>query len=101
MSRGIEQRLWLQEAVRMDREAELQYLIAFVKGAFFEADVCCQQLRSLWTAYCLHQNLDVDTRMYDNDLMMIWETVEDTGEEDTMHWGNFDSFNDYMCEFLI
>ena len=35
-----------------------------------------RQLRALWSAYCLRHNLDVDTRQYKDDLMILWEVVK-------------------------
>lgn len=79
---------------------EFEYMRKYADGADFSADVCREQLRSLWTAYCLHQNLDCDTGRYDIDLMRLWEAVRDT-EPDTTDWSDYDSFDGFMCRQLV
>lgn len=80
----------------MNRNDELKYLLAFVSENCFDSEVCCDQLRSLWTAHCLHHGLDVDTAQYDNDLLTLWTEVEAT-ESNNVFWSDFDSFDDFMC----
>lgn len=55
----------------MDREKELAYIIGFAVESCFDDELSCQQLRSLWTAYCFHHGLDADTADYDADLAAI------------------------------
>ncbi len=55
---------------------ELDFILDFARDNDFGYDSCREQLRSLWTAYCLHNNLLPDTRLYDNDLLEIWNVVE-------------------------
>ena len=45
----------------VSRKAEFMYLRAYAEQSSFDEEVCRDQLRMLWTAYCLHHNLDVDT----------------------------------------
>ena len=45
----------------MDRNAEFNYMLAFVVESSFENELSRDQLRCLWTAYCFHNNLDADT----------------------------------------
>ncbi len=87
-----------------EKESELQFIRDFVADACFENDICCDQLRSLWTAYCLRHDLIVDTYEYDQSIMDIWNVIEDAGgggEQDTAFWSNFDSFDDFMCAYLV
>lgn len=67
------------------RRIELDYLLAFATESCFDTETCCDQLRSLWTAYCLHNRLDVDTRDYDLTLLKVWEVVS-AEEEDNAYW---------------
>ena len=76
------------------------YLLAFATESCFDTETCCDQLRSLWTAYCLHNRLDVDTRDYDLTLLKVWEVVS-VEEEDNAYWSSFDSFDDFMCSWLV
>lgn len=82
------------------RRIELDYLLAFATESCFDTETCCDQLRSLWTAYCLHNRLDVDTRDYDLTLLEVWEVVS-AEEEDNAYWSSFDSFDDFMCSWLV
>jgi len=84
----------------MDRKAELAYMISFAAESCFDVDVCRDQLCCLWTAYCLHHNLDVDTAAYDADLAILWAEVSEL-EEDTADWSDFDNFDLFMCRYLV
>lgn len=79
---------------------EFEYMRKYAGGADFSTDVCREQLRSLWTAYCLHHGLDCDTSRYDSALMGLWEAVAET-EPDTADWSDFDSFDGFMCRNLV
>lgn len=84
----------------VNRDAELKYMKQFAFESCFDAEVCCDQLRSLWTAYCFHHNLDVDTADYDRDLRVVWEAVAEV-ERETADWSDFDSFDRFMCKELV
>lgn len=84
----------------MDREKELAYIIGFAVESYFDNELTCQQIRSLWTAYCFHYALDVDTADYDADLAAIWKEIVQM-EEDTAYWSDFDSFDMFMCAELV
>ena len=84
----------------MNRKEELDFILAFVEENTFDAEIACQQLRSLWTAYCLHHGLDVDTRDYDDDISSIWSIMSEN-EEDNAYWSDFDSLNNYLCAELV
>lgn len=84
----------------ISRKAEMEYLKEFVRQSCFDEELCRDQLRCLWTAYCLHHGLDVDTSGYDYDLMDLWNaTAED--EPETADWSDYDSFDNFMCRFLV
>lgn len=84
----------------ISRAAELKYLKQFAFESCFDTEVCRDQLRSLWTAYCFHHNLDVDTAGYDTDLLAVWEAVAEV-EQETADWSDFDSFGNFMCKELV
>lgn len=84
----------------VSREAEMKYLKAFVRQGCFDEEHSRDQFRCLWTAYCLHHGLDADTSGYDNDLKELWSaTAED--EAETADWSDYDSFDNFMCRFLV
>ena len=84
----------------VSREAEMEYLKEFARQGCFDEELGRDQLRCLWTAYCLHHGLDADTSGYDNDLLELWDaTAED--EDETADWSDHDSFEDFMCRYLV
>ena len=84
----------------MNRKEEFVFLARFAEEAFIGEETVAAQLRSLWTAYCLHHNLDVDTREYDDDLRELWSSVS-REEEDAPNWSDFGSFDSFMCSYLV
>lgn len=84
----------------IDREAEFEYLMGYTTQSCFDEEICRDHLRILWTAYCLHHNLDVDTADYDNDLLKLWNSLEETGDG-TSEWENYDGLDLFMCKYLV
>lgn len=84
----------------MSQKEELDFILAFIEESSFDEELVCQQLRSLWTAYCLHHGLDVDTRDYDADITTVW-TVMSENEDDNAYWSDFDSLSSYLCAELV
>ena len=85
----------------IDRDTELNSIIEYVDdnpidGDGYELD----QLRSLWTAYCLHQNLVVDTFGYDRDMQAVWNHISKSTGNGVV-WKNFEDFDNFMCRFLV
>lgn len=83
----------------MSREAEYKYLLSYAEQSCLDDDECQDCLRILWTAYCLHHNLDVDTAQYDNDLLSLWNKMEAAGN--TGEWEDYDDFDNHMCSHLV
>lgn len=95
--------VWIQKvlnAANSPKEKEFQYIVQFAMGACFDQELCCDQMRALWTAYCFHHNLTVDTQAYDYDAQRLWQAVRET-EEDTTFWGDFESFDSFLCKYLV
>lgn len=86
--------------MKMNGKAELKYLKKFAEQSYLGVAVFREQLRCLWTAYCLHNCWDCDTSTYDNDLLALWQSVAENGP-DTEDWDDFDSFDLYMCRYLV
>lgn len=84
----------------MNRVEEFQYIRSFAVGSDMDVEICREQLRCLWTAYCLHQNFDVDTNVYDQHLCALWYTVSAFEENPTV-WDGIDEFNNFMCAYLV
>ena len=85
---------------KISREAEMKYLKEFIRQSCFDEETSRDQLRCLWTAYCLHHRLDADTSGYDNDLLELWNTAAED-EPETVDWSDFDSFDNFMCKYLV
>lgn len=90
----------LKDQAAEERSRELQYIISFAERGCFDTELACNQLRGLWTAYCLHHDLEVDTSVYDGDLQSVWAQVAAV-ESDTAYWGNYCSFDNFMCVNLV
>lgn len=78
----------------MNENKEWEFLLGYVKDntVYFYTETCRNQLLSLWTAYCLHNNLEVDTIMYDVELIDLWNAIpiEHRRELRCSNWGEFD-----------
>ena len=85
---------------RGEKIAELKFLKDFCREADLSAEICRDQLRSLWTAYCFHHNLIADTLDYDMGLTELWGIIEKS-EPDTGDWGNDEEFDNFMCAYLV
>ena len=80
------------------QETEFDYLCEFAEEASFDCETLpAEQLRSLWTAYCFHNNLNIDTFEYDNALKKIWIRLED---KESSSWEGVDEFDNFMAYSL-
>lgn len=84
----------------ISREAEFEYLMGYTTQCCFDVEICRDRLRMLWTAYCLHHNLDVDIAGNNNDLLKLWNGLEETGDG-TSEWGSYKNFDYFMSKFLV
>lgn len=84
----------------ISRKAEYLYLKAYVEQSCFDEDICRDRLRMLWTAYCLHHELFVDTSEYDRDLTELWSKMSEIGDG-TSDWNSYSSFDFFMCRYLV
>lgn len=80
--------------------AEYLYLKAFARQSFFDEEICRDHLRILWTAFCLHHELLVDTSSYDTLLQKLWDVLSEIGDG-TSEWDGFDGFDNFMCKYLV
>ena len=87
------------EFATINRTAEFGYMKAFIIEGDFTEDAGRSQLRALWTAYCLHHNLDVDTLEYDDDLLGLWSEMHKLGNANG--WSEYGEFVEFMCGLLV
>ena len=83
----------------------LEFLVEFAKAAEpgeWDHETCRNQLKALWTAYCIVNRYDVDTAGYDRDLNQLWNAVISTMDiAGSSHiFADYGCFDDYMCEDL-
>ena len=81
----------------IDISAEFDFLTGYAVESFFDEEICRDRLRMLWTAFCLHHGLDVDTHVYDCYLSELWERLRETGDG-TSEWSGFDGFETFRCK---
>lgn len=81
-------------------DAEFDYLQAFAKIGDFDYQLARDQLRALWTAYCFHEGLDVDTARYDRYLRDLWDGIPAGSDLRDADWRNFDAFDNFMRAYL-
>ncbi len=77
----------------------MEYLKEFVRQGCFDGELSRDQLRCLWTAYCLHHRLDADTSGYDNDLKELWNPTTES-EPETADGSDYDSFGNFSADIL-
>jgi len=85
----------------ISRGVEYQYMKSFVHKNGLDTPICREQFRSLWTAYCLHHDLAVDTSGYDNDLLELWNFMIKFDYPVFNWWNDFDDFDYFMCANLV
>lgn len=85
----------------ISRDAEWKYLKAFARENSFDDELAREQLRSLWTAFCFHHNMIVDTAEYDNALLELRNFMVNCGYPLTRWWANCIAFDLFMCKELV
>lgn len=85
----------------MNENKEWEFLLGYVKDntVHFYTETCRYQLLALWTAYCLHNNLEVDTIMYDVELIDLWNAIP-IEHRRGLHCSNWGEFDDLMGAWL-
>lgn len=87
-------------AESLQSDVEMDWMKKFIRENSFDGEVIRDQLRSLWTAYCLHYDYYPDTLQYDSSMQELWAAVAET-EPETADWHDLDSFDNFMCKFLV
>lgn len=80
---------------------DFSFILDYIKGCEeIFGTTAIQQLRALWTAFCIRRNIDVDTDKYDRLINEMWlHLLNSTG---THHAKNkFEKFDNFMCEYLV
>lgn len=80
--------------------AEFEFLKDFAKQQCFDVEILRDQLRCLWTAYCIHKDISTDTDAYDKSLAELWKVMQEE-EPQTADWSDKDSFDTFLCRYLV
>lgn len=89
------------QAYKVEDDSEWNFLLDFVQESEFTEDVERKQLLSLWTAYCFHKNLDVDTAPYDTRIHAIWHLLQELFGSERVKGEHFDAFDNFMAAYLV
>lgn len=86
----------------MTEKSEWQFLVNYVKDSTtdFCNATCRSQLMALWTAYCMHNDLDVDTAMYDAVLKDLFNALSDEQKAE-LHCVRLPEFDSMMAQWLV
>lgn len=81
-----------RRSLTVNRKAEFEYLKAYISGCCLDSETSVALLYSLWVAYCLHQNLTVDTPDYKASLAELWGALAESDDGEPSHWEAFSDF---------
>lgn len=86
----------------MAEKSEWQFLVDYVKDdtTDFYNEACRSQLMALWTAYCMHNDLDVDTAMYDAVLKDLFNALSDEQKAE-LRCVRLPEFDSMMAQWLV
>ena len=85
----------------LDEQSEYEYILEFIESREdLDKMVVMQHLRCLLTAYCLHQNLDVDTAEYDNRTMEMWNVMQEN-ESAPYSSNEYGRFYNAISKYLV
>lgn len=81
---------------------EFGYMAYFAENEDLTSKVVLEQLRCLWTSYCLHHDKAVNTLEYDDDFLTLWISIKDNeclGLNSNSEMP--EEFYNFMCKFLV
>lgn len=86
---------------KIEWQTEYAYILKFIRESEDgEGVVYMEQLRALWTAFCLHQNIDVDAYKYDAAMLDIWGGLNKT-ENSAYNRFEYKKFYNAMSKYLV
>ena len=85
----------------MTSNAEFDFILECLESSEdLDELVVMQQLRCLWTAYCIHQEIDVDTNEYDRKMEKMWNVMQENASAPYSSV-EFGRFYNAMSKFLV
>ena len=93
----------------MYRNDEFREILEFVKRMYFYDRRDFEILRGMWTTYCLHWKLNIDTKDYDNDMHCLFNFVRATASKadgqnldpKKMKRLRYSMFENYMSRYMV
>ncbi len=62
----------------MDKQQEYKYILEFIESSDdLDQIIVMQQLRCLWTAFCIHHGINGVTYEYDAKIDWMWEAMQE------------------------
>ena len=74
---------------------ELKFIGDFIRQNKPDGDFW-NQLRTLWTAYCLHQSAPVGSGVYGHGFGYLWDTLQETDSA----WASRENFEEFLSAYL-
>lgn len=84
-----------EEISGVEKDKSLNYIISFVSSSGWEDFNCKEQIRALFTTYCLAFGIDADSLECDNTLLRIYR---EANMESLVEYGDFEQ---YMIELIV
>ena len=66
----------------------------------FNLEIAREQLRALWTAFCVRWNFDSNTFQYESCLSDLYDRLKAHDRTLTNEFSTFEEFNNYMGELI-
>lgn len=79
---------------------EYQDIINFVKNEDVTEKIILQQLRCLWTAFCIRYDGMVDTGTYDSEFNELYDVLIESCPALPDNMKDKEEFYNFMCEFM-
>ena len=102
IDRRFDWRIIDTNGIEPEEIGDFVYILDFIKGNedLRDNETAKMQLKSLWTAFCLRRNIDVDTNKYDQLICDMWFAIcaNSGGVYKVADLNKFDAF---MCEWLV
>lgn len=74
-------------------------LVYFAVNEDLTINIARQQLRAMWTTFCICVDYEVDTGSYDIHLLQLWDKINN--ENPHRYFESFEQFDFYMCQLLV
>lgn len=84
---------------RLSQSDESKFMAEFIQQSILKEELFRNQLRMLWTAYCLHQSAPVGSGTFECGLMYLWGVLQ-KDNSGAAGWGSYEGFEEFMSAYL-